>query len=214
MGLILGVFAGIFAIIKGEFIDLLAQEAMLSAVSIANLGVALIILTLSTTIISACSLSLEGKEFWIIKAMPISPKTVLLSKALMQFVICAPVVLVSTVLMLIASSVSPLYYVVYIIAAELVNLAFSFFGILINVAFPKFNYDNEAQVVKQSLSTLVSMLTAMLISTALIVGIFFLTVISDILALLLLVGVPIVMLAIEIPLLIYPASKKYESFVL
>ena len=214
MGLLMSLLLGVFAVIKGDFITLLTVDLGLTREAVASCAIALLMLLLSTTIISACSLSVEGKNLWIIKTMPIDARTVLLSKALMQFVISFPTTLVASVLLIIATAPSPALWAVYIIAPQLASLLFSLFGILINVAFPKFNYENEAQAVKQSLATLICMMGSMLFSTALLIGTFFVSVYSAPLGILLLIGAPAVLISIEILLLIYPASKRYESLVL
>ena len=211
LGLIFAVALGVFAILKRDMVILIADAFGVSNGTLGAFGVGIIALTVSMTIISACALSLEGKEFWIIKTMPIPSKTVICAKALMQFVISFVPVLISTVLVMIAISASAVWWIVYIIVAQIYSALFSLGAILINVAFPKFDYDNEAQVVKQSLSTLVSMFGGMLISAGVLVGAFFLLRVSSILSLLLLSVAPIIILLAEI-LLIGPAAKRYESF--
>ena len=124
----------------------------------------------------------------------------------------APVtVLYASVLVIIALSPAPALWLIYLLIPQLFNALFSILGILINVAFPKFTYQNEAQAVKQSMSTLVSMMTSMLISAGLVIGIFFISQRSVFWSMFLLVGVPVVLLPIVILLLMYPAAKRYES---
>ena len=214
MGLLMCLILSVFALIKGDFITLLTVDLSLPSELVTNCAIVLLMLALSTTIISACSLSVEGKNLWIIKTMPIDARTVLFAKALTQFVIAFPITLIASVLLIIATSPSPALWIVYIIAVQLASLLFSLFGILINVAFPKFDYENEAQAIKQSLATLICMMSTMLFSAALLVGTFFVSLLSVGLGVLLLVGAPAVLIAIEILLLMYPASKRYEALIL
>lgn len=210
LGLIMSVIIGVFAILKKDIIAVLCEELALSPTAASAIAIALINITSATVIISACSLSIEGKHFWIIKTMPINAKDILLSKALMQFIICAPPIFVSTVMVLIATMPSPLLWIVFIIAAQLANAFFSLSGVLINVIFPKFTYENEAQAVKQSLSTLVCMMSCMLISLALLIGVFILSFFREWLGALLVVGAPLILSLVEYLLLIGPASKRCE----
>ena len=134
-----------------------------------------------------------------------------LSFRAVPFVISLPPLLIASVLVIIALSPTPALWLIYLLIPQLFNALFSIVGILINVAFPKFTYQNEAQAVKQSMSTLVSMMTSMLISAGLVIGIFFISQRSVFWSMFLLVGVPVVLLPIVILLLMYPAAKRYES---
>lgn len=214
LSLIMCVVVGILAILNKDMLASLSEDLFASSDSLANVAIALTALVSSFTIISACSLSVEGKQFWIMKSMPIRAKDALFSKALMQFVISALPILVGSVLMIIATSPSPLYWAVYIIAPQLVSAVFSVTGILINTAFPKFDYENEAQAVKQSLATLVSMLVCMLFAFALLIGTLIISIFSALLGALFLLAVPILLLVVELLVLAGPAAKRYESFVL
>ncbi len=214
LSLIMCIAMGILAIVNRDMLLTLSKELSVSMNAVANAAIALTVLVSSFTIISACSLSVEGKGFWIMKSMPIKAKDALLSKALMQFVISAAPIFVTSVLMIIATSPSPLYWAVYIIAPQLASAVFSVTGILINTAFPKFDYENEAQAVKQSLATLLCMLVCMLFSIALLIGTIFISIVSALLGALFLLALPMLVLVLELLVLAGPASKRYDSFVL
>ena len=210
LGLVMGVIMAVLAIVNKDTVFSLAEMLGASSTAIANVAIGLLNLLSSTVIISACALSIEGKNFWIIKSMPIKSGSVLFSKALMQYLISAPCVLVSSILLLIAAMPAPYLWPIYIIAAQISAAMLSLFGILINVVFPKFTYENEAQAVKQSLSTIIYMMSAMIITLGLLVGVFFLSLFSEVLGILLLIGVPTVLTAIEVVLIAIPASKRLE----
>ena len=214
LGLIFCIAIGVLALIKIDMIRELSMAFGLGANEIANVSATVISLCMSTVIISCCALSLEGKNFWILKSMPIPAKTVLSAKAMSQFAVSFLPVLISSVLVMIAIAPSPFYFIVGIVAAQIISLLFSVFGILVNVAFPKFEYHNEAQVVKQSLSTLVTMISSMLLSVGLIIGSLYVSGFSAPLGALFVCGAPAVLCAACFVVLLGPASKRYESFVL
>ena len=211
LGLIMAVALGVLAVINMDMVDLIASQLGLSRMAISAIAVAVLTFTVAMTIISACSLSIEGKGFWIMKSMPIDGREALVSKALMQFIICMPPVFVATLLLMIAISPSFWWWIVFIITSQLYNAFFAITGILINLMLPKFSYENDAQAVKQSLSTLVYMLTGVVVSTGLTIGLFFVSFYSAYLALLILVGAPAVLLTAEVILLLGPAAKRYEA---
>lgn len=213
LSLIMSMAVGILAIVNKDSLNLISEELFGSPAALANAAIALATLVSSFTIISACSLSVEGKSFWVMKSMPIKARDVLLGKALTQFVISAAPIFVTSVLMIIATAPSPIYWAVYIVAPQLANAVFSLTGILINTAFPKFDYENEAQAVKQSLATLLCMLACMLFSIVFLIGTIFISIFSAPLGAAFLILLPGIVVALEIPLLGI-ASKRYESFVL
>lgn len=132
-------------------VDVPASFALIMSVAV--------IFCISTVIISAVSLSLEGKRFWIMKSMPVSGKTVLLGKSLAQIVITAPITLVSSLILAVAIGadfVSTLLLIISPLAAVVLS---AFVGTAINTAFPKLEFDNEAQPIKQSLSTILYMVS-------------------------------------------------------
>jgi len=102
----------------------------------------------------AISLSLEGKNFWIIKSLPISPNKIMFSKIIFNILLGLPVALLSLGLLAFSfqmTFVGILVAGLYIISFSLVTSAADS---IINLYFPKFDYMNETEVVKQSLGAL------------------------------------------------------------
>ena len=112
---------------------------------------------ISTTQISCCSVSLEGKQLWILKSCPINEKKLLLSKSLLQFSVIEPFILVCSTVLSIILKLNFFGVVMLIVIPTLLALISSFAGVLINIYHPKLDFDDETKVVKQSLSVLLSM---------------------------------------------------------
>jgi ABC-2 type transport system permease protein len=154
--------------IKEVVIGLFADGAEVNYGEIAAPVMIMAIVLISTTcMISACSLSLEGNNLWILKTMPVNSSELLLAKALAQVIITTPTTVISSVIMIIASSADVKFWPLFILLPLAANVFFSLFGIIINVAFPKFDFENEAQPIKQSLSSFVVMMSQMIIGMAL-----------------------------------------------
>lgn len=104
---------------------------------------------------SYASVSLEGRQWWMIKALPIRTRDVINSKLLMCYVLYAPFYIVSVILLIFA--LKPDFPgVCFLIAFPLVAIAFSsVFGLAVNLRFPVFDWENEAVVVKQSTAALI-----------------------------------------------------------
>lgn len=112
--------------------------------------------TLSCT--TACSISLEGNNWWIIKSSPIKAHSLFMSKVALNLTVIIPILLISSSLVAYGLKTSfSQTLLLYILP-----LAYSFFttfvGLLVNLKFPNFNWSSETIVIKQSLATLLSLL--------------------------------------------------------
>ena len=169
IGLIFTVAVAVIALVKSSMLHEVALTLFGSLDYLAPaLAVAIVFLS-SMNMMSASALSLEGKNLWIIKTIPVSENTVILSKALPQIIVCTPPVLISSVLAIIASGASPLYWPFIILTPIAANVAFAFLGLCFNILAPKFEFDNEAQPVKQSLAVFLTMITQAVL--AILVGV-------------------------------------------
>ena len=115
----------------------------------------------STCCTSNCSLSLEGKNIWIYKSAPVDTRKIILSKALMNFILVFVTATISYALCAISLRVNLLTIFLLYILALVTGLVISFGGIFINLLLPKLDFENETQVVKQSASVAVSMFSFM-----------------------------------------------------
>ncbi|XJS11098.1 hypothetical protein ACF3NG_02205 [Aerococcaceae bacterium WGS1372] len=112
----------------------------------------------SITNTTAVSLSLEGKHINWLLSLPISPSMIYRSKVYFNLILFIPPTLLSSLL------------TIYILKLEGTDLVFtllipltmvifsSWLGILLNSYFQNFLWDNEAQVVKQSVAVIVNLL--------------------------------------------------------
>lgn len=134
----------------------------------------LVILALSIlsalNFVSAPSISLEGKNLWISKSLPIETIDVLMAKVQMHLVVSGIPAAVSGVVGAIALQVSPLEFFLILAVPLLLTLMVSLFGVVINLQFPKFDWINELQPIKQGVSVLITMFgTAALIAALAII---------------------------------------------
>lgn len=101
------------------------------------------------------SISMEGKEWWIVKSLPVKTKALLDSKLLLGLSIVAPFYVLSEILLILALK-PDLMELLWLIFVPLVCILFSnVFGITINLKMPVFNWENEVTVVKQSASAMI-----------------------------------------------------------
>ena len=118
----------------------------------------------STTLVSPVLISLEGKNLWILKSTPVNIRHILLSKSFVNIIIFIPTHLVCSLSILILFGGNLSEWLLFILLPILLNIIISFGGTYINLLFPKFDFDNETQVVKSSLSVFVAMLLGIILA--------------------------------------------------
>lgn len=110
------------------------------------------------------SISLEGKEWWIAKSLPIKTKDLLDSKILFNLSLILPFFLISEVFLTIA--LRPGFVeLVWMLVIPIIMISFAcIFGISINLKMPVFDWENEVVIVKQSVSSLIGGLGGVVIA--------------------------------------------------
>lgn len=100
------------------------------------------------------SVSMEGKQWWIVNSLPLRTKDILDAKLLMNLVLILPFYLVSEILLALALRPEPAQQV-WLLLIPAVSIIFScVFGLTINLYIPVFSWESEVSVVKQSASSM------------------------------------------------------------
>lgn len=134
---------------RSQIEDVLAQMAGVD-MDIEILILAFISFCIAMTYTPAISLSLEGKNFWIIKSLPIKAETVVLSKIVFNLILCVPIAITSIILFGISIGISAISQFILIGLVIVFAVLISTFDAIVNLHVPKFDYVNEQEVVKQS----------------------------------------------------------------
>jgi ABC-2 type transport system permease protein len=118
----------------------------------------------SMTYTAACSISMEGKNLWIAKSLPVRPLTIFLSKIGVNLTITVPAVLISSLLFAVALK-TDIIQTVFIFLTPLVYAFFTaVLGIIINLLLPNFDWKTEVTAVKQSSAALTATFGGMAVS--------------------------------------------------
>lgn len=115
----------------------------------------------ATNIIAAPSVSLEGKNLWILRSMPVPARSILMAKAKLQLAICLPPALFAVIACAVFTEAPMEEWLLWILLISSANVLFALLGVVINLNFPKLDWVSEMAAVKQSASTIVDMLLAM-----------------------------------------------------
>ena len=132
-------------------------------------GIAIIIVISAFNIPTSVCISLEGKTLWILQSMPLKAKDVLLAKMRAAVIATSIPNLIFAIIISILFGLDILSITAIIIVAIAMPIFSSCFGIIINMLMPRFDWVNETLCVKQSGSTIISLLL-MLVATIITVG--------------------------------------------
>ena len=123
----------------------------------------LVLFTSFTTSITNSVISLEGRNINILKSLPIKTKDILLSKIYGSLALTIPVLLVGDIILFIRFNINPIECILLLVLSILLPLVPSFIGIITNLKYPKLDWENEAEVVKQSTSSFMAVMTGMVL---------------------------------------------------
>lgn len=197
-----------------SIIPLLINElGITNEIIVNNLSIFIFILILITaymTSITNSVISLEGNNITILKTFPIKVQRILISKVLAALLITTPVLLSGNIVLLIKFKISIIESLLIIILSILIPLVSHFIGIIINLQYPKLDFENTTEVIKQSTSSFISVMIGMVL---LIISVIITTsLIGNINSVLLLFIATLIYLVIDIVLYIYLISKGVEKF--
>jgi len=170
LGLVFTVVLSVVALINADVLGEVSLGLFGNENAIASIFAAALVMLSTMNMMSASALSLEGRNLWIIKTVPIKDSTLILSKVLPQIIITTPPVLISSLLVAIASGADFIYWLFIIMTPIIANVAFAFLGLIFNILAPRFEFDNEAYPIKQSLAVFATMMIQMLIGLGLVVA--------------------------------------------
>ena len=113
------------------------------------------------TSITSSMISLEGKSFSILKSLPIKPYKIIKAKVLTALLIMLPCILIGDMIVFITFKFDLLSIVLILIASVLLPLIAETIGIIINLKYPRMDAKNDTEVVKQSMSSTISVFIGM-----------------------------------------------------
>ena len=119
------------------------------------------------------SVSLEGKNIWILQSLPVDPWEVLKAKMSVQLTITVPALLLAAVGAGIALQAGPMEWLFLIVLPLLAAVFFAALGLLLGLKFVNLNWTNEIYPIKQSLSVLIYLLLSIAYG-AVVIALYFL----------------------------------------
>ena len=168
-GLVLFILIVVLMIFKLDmfskmFIHTNTGEALDSNILMNNISLVILMMMTFTALMTSITnsvISLEGRNINILKSLPVKVKTILMSKIYACMVITTPVFIIGLIALFIRYRFSIIEFILLLALAIVMPLISHFIGILINLKYPKLDAESSAEVVKQSTSSLVSVMIGM-----------------------------------------------------
>jgi len=149
-------FAFLFSIKTGK--NAQGMQALLAQLHISITPIMLIffLFCLSIANTTAPSISLEGKNLWIVQSLPVDAAQVLRAKLLVQLTIITPLAIIGCFISIFTVHVGGLGFVQLVVPCVLFTLVSACVGLIANLYYHRFDFYNDMQVAKNSASVLMT----------------------------------------------------------
>lgn len=119
---------------------------------------------------TCCSLSLEGKNYWIVQSMPIRKMDLYKGKMLFNMYLMLPCMLIGILGLGVSFRIDLMEYMLYILLSIALCAFSTCLGMLTGIRHAKFDWENEIEVVKQGAAVALYLFPNMVITMLLMVG--------------------------------------------
>ncbi len=110
------------------------------------------------------SISLEGKNLWIIKSLPVNPMIIFFSKIMVNLTILIPTIIINSIILAFYLKTSFLTFILMLLTPLMYSIFISIIGLILDLNFPIFDWKSEIKVIKQSLSSFLTVLIGILLA--------------------------------------------------
>jgi ABC-2 type transport system permease protein len=128
--------------------------------SIKDLIPIFITLCIATSSTTMASISIEGKNIWILKNLPVSVSKIFASKILVNLTILTPALL-SSIFISFIMELPFINGLLIMLSVVSFSVFVSLYGLVINLSFPNLSWTNETVIVKQSTASMISIFSGM-----------------------------------------------------
>ena len=176
MGEVLAALFGIVTLIIGfdKIIAIVTQDAPFEHALLQPAIPFIVYFFIGMLATTACSPSLEGKNFWIIQSLPIKMKTVYQGKMLFNMYLTVPFMAFATLCLCISAKVQAMETLLYLILGFVLCAFSTAWGCVCGIRHMRLDWENEVEVIKQGSGTAIYMLPNMFVVMGLCVLVVFL----------------------------------------
>lgn len=156
LGTILIAAMGIYAIVKRNSVNEIIPEGLNKEMIIGILMIGISALATMNDL-TAPSISLEGKNLWIVRTLPINTFDIIKAKINMHMLLTVPELIFTSICLCACFNLEWYYYFAITFTGIIFVLLVALIGIMLNLVSPNLNWTNEIVVAKQSMSVMVTL---------------------------------------------------------
>ena len=163
IGVVLAVLLGLITLVLGfdRIVRIVTQGAPIDTALLRPAIPFLVYFFIGMMATTACSPSLEGKNYWILQSLPVERKTIYQGKMLFNLLLTVPPMLFSTLCLCLSAKV-PLPDTVLYLLLGLVLCTFSTaWGCVCGIRHMRLDWENETEVIKQGSAVAIYLLPNM-----------------------------------------------------
>ncbi|MEI6603107.1 MAG: hypothetical protein WCL54_06430 [Clostridia bacterium] len=109
------------------------------------------------------AISREGSGFWLLKSLPILPRTFVSGKLLFDTFISIGAIVIAGTALIVLFRIDLAIGVLSILCASLISYPMAMSGLLVDVMRPKLDWTNPQEAIKQNINVVFGMLTGLLV---------------------------------------------------
>ena len=169
MGEVLAALLGIVTLVVGfdRILDIVTQEAPFDHAILQPAIPFIVYFFIGMLATTACSPSLEGKNYWIIQSLPLSMKSVYQGKMLFNLYLTVPAMAFSVLCMCVSARVPVLNTALYLVLGLALCAFSTTWGCVCGVRHMRLDWENEVEVVKQGTAVTLYLLPNMFVTMGL-----------------------------------------------
>lgn len=150
LGTVFLVVAGVAMVLKKSMIQEMMQELPIGKELYTALVIAMVCFMATTNYITTPSVSMEGKNLWILQTLPVSGWDILKQKIKLHIVVTLPAVWILCICVEYAMELSPVLFGMLIFLSTLFVVFTAVEGMVMGVKAPNLKWTNESVALKQS----------------------------------------------------------------
>ena len=156
MGAILFLILCIIAPLNMDFIRQI-NAAPLPKGELASIVAIVLCFMITSNVITASSISLEGETLWILRSSPLEPQQIFDAKTAFHLLVSIPPAWIAGIELCALFRISAHTCICILLTLSVLSFFCAKFGLFINLKFPNLHWTNELAAVKQSVSVLLAM---------------------------------------------------------
>lgn len=157
LGSLFLVIGAVVLVIKRDWVLSFSGSLPGAEILLVLIGIAIICLITSMNVVTAPSISIEGKTMWLINSLPIRGKDVLMAKLNLHLMVSSPFALICSIVCVFVLKPSVISSITLILIPQLFIFLTGMVDLLLSLKFVRLDWVNEAFVIKQSTSVVISL---------------------------------------------------------